>query len=334
MTPSSGNSDVESPPPEGTAPGPHGGDGHRVAAGLGIDPADVLDLSASLNPVAPECREILRDSLDEIDRYPDDTTATAALADAIGVDASRLVLTNGGAEAIALAARLYPVGWADELDFGLYRRHLTTLDPDGFRWRSDPHNPTGALAPADDRSRVRDEAFYLLATGTWTRGDEGVTALGSLTKAWAIPGLRIGYVLAADDAEADAIRHLRPRWSVNGLVCSALPRLLELAEPATWRDEIASLRGDLVDVLRAHGLEPDPSSVNYVWVPHAPGLRDTLAARGIVIRSGESFGFADAVRIAVPDADGLERLATELSRISTTPLQESSQDTQKENRKT
>lgn len=309
-----------------TKAGPHGGDGHRIAAALGIDPDEILDLSASLNPVAPDHRSILRDSLDEIDRYPDDTVATAALAETIGVDARRLVLTNGGSEAIALVAQLYPVGWADELDFGLYRRHLATLDPAGFRWRSDPHNPTGALADPDDRSRVRDEAFYLLATGEWTRGDAGVTALGSLTKAWAIPGLRIGYVLAADDAEADAIRRLRPRWSVNGLICAALPRLLELAEPSMWRDTIAKLRGELVDLLRSHGLEPEPSAVNYVWVPHAPGLRDRLVAHGIVIRSGESFGLPDAVRIAVPDADGLARLEADLARISATPRQESTHD--------
>src|SRR5690606_32376008 len=135
-----------------------------------------------------------------------------------GVDPARLVLTNGGAEAIALVARHRPVGWADECDFSLYRRHLARLDPAGPRWRSDPHNPTGRLAAPDDVADVRDEAFYLLATGTWTRGDRDATVLGSLTKAWAIPGIRVGYVLARDGDEADAIRALRPRWSVNGLV--------------------------------------------------------------------------------------------------------------------
>ncbi|MFP5323051.1 MAG: aminotransferase class I/II-fold pyridoxal phosphate-dependent enzyme [Acidimicrobiia bacterium] len=296
-------------------PGPHGGDVVRVAAALGRDPADLLDLSASLNPLAPDVRPVLRAALDVVDRYPDDERATRALAEAMDVDPARLVLTNGGAEAIALVAQLRPTGWADEMDFSLYRRHLRTLDPAGPRWASDPHNPTGRLAAADDRADVRDEAFHLLATGRWTRGDEGATALGSLTKAWAMPGIRVGYVLARDDAEAQALRRLRPRWAVNGLVCAGLPALLELAEPDRWRDGIAALRRQLVDLLARHGLAPEPSDVNYVWIPVAPGLREALLPHGVVVRDGASFGHPDAVRIAVPDAAGLDRLATALDRI-------------------
>lgn len=300
-------------------PGPHGGDVERIAAALGRPVSELLDLSASLNPLAPDVRPILRSALDEVGRYPDDGRATAALAEAMGVDRDRLVLTNGGAEAIALVARHRPVGWADECDFSLYRRHLTGLDPDGPRWQSDPHNPTGRLAAADDVAEVRDEAFYLLATGAWTRGDE-VTVLGSLTKSWAIPGIRIGYVLAADDAEADAIRALRPRWSVNGLVCAALPALLDVGDPVRWRDGIASLRSELVALLARHGLRAEPSDAPYVWVPDAPGLRDHLLPHGVVVRHGGSFGHPDAVRIAVPGAVGLERLDRALSSLHRSDL--------------
>ncbi len=295
-------------------PGPHGGNAEHLARVLGRPVCDILDLSASLNPLAPDCRPALVAALDELDRYPDDTGATAALADAMGVDADRLVLTNGGAEAIALVAQHRPRGWADECDFGLYRRHLADLDPAGPQWRSDPHNPTGRLAAAGDRAAVRDEAFYLLATGRWTRGDAGTTALGSLTKAWALPGLRVGYVLAADTAEAEAIRTLRPRWSVNGLVCAALPALLDLADPGRWRDGIADLRSQLVDVLDDHDLVAETSDVNYVWVPQAAGLRDRLLPHGILVRDGSSFGRPDAVRIAVPEPAGLERLARTLDQ--------------------
>lgn len=295
-------------------PAAHGGDVERVARALGRPIDEIIDLSASLNPLAPDCRPTLTAALDQLDRYPDDTAATTALADAMDVDASRLVLTNGGAEAIALVAQLNPHGWADECDFGLYRRHLSQLTPDGPRWRSDPHNPTGRLAPADVHDAVRDEAFYLLATGRWTRGDVDATVLGSLTKAWALPGLRIGYVLATDADQADAIRSLRPRWSVNGLVCAALPALLELAEPRRWRDGISELRRQLVDVLAAHGLAAEPSDANYVWVPDAPGLRDRLLPHGVLVRDGGSFGHPTAVRIAVPGPDDLARLEVALTR--------------------
>lgn len=301
-----------------TTAGPHGGDVERIAAQIGRHPSELLDLSASLNPLAPDVRPALREAVATIDRYPDDRHATVALAEAVGVDPARLVLTNGGAEAIALVAQLRPTGWADEMDFSLYRRHLRHLDPAGPRWASDPRNPTGRLAAPDDRADVRDEAFYLLATGAWTRGDDGATVIGSLTKAWAMPGIRVGYVLAPDDEVADAVRRLRPRWSVNGLACAALPGLLGLAEPVRWRDGIAELRRRLVAVLVDHGLAPEPSDVSYVWVPAAAGLRAALLAHGVVVRDGTSFGHPDAVRIAVPDEAGLERLAGALERTDRT----------------
>src|SRR5439155_20400403 len=99
------------------APGPHGGDGGRVAAALGLDPAAVLDLSLSLNPVAPDARELVGKHLDAVLRYPDPAPATEALAAAIGVDPERLLLTNGGAEAIALVAAEVGGGVAREPDF-------------------------------------------------------------------------------------------------------------------------------------------------------------------------------------------------------------------------
>src|SRR3546814_10939863 len=80
-------------------PGQHGGDGAAVARALGIDVSDVVDLSMSLNPFAPDVAALTAAHLDAVGRYPDVTEATRALAEAIGVDQDRLVLTNGGREA-------------------------------------------------------------------------------------------------------------------------------------------------------------------------------------------------------------------------------------------
>jgi histidinol-phosphate/aromatic aminotransferase/cobyric acid decarboxylase-like protein len=292
--------------------GDHGGDGARLAAALGVDVDEVLDLSASLNPCAPDVAPIVIRHLDALDRYPDDTAAAAAVAEMVGVEAERLVLTNGGAEAIALVAGLHPVGWADDCDFSLYRRHLARCEPGAPRWMSDPNNPTGRLADADETAFVRDEAFYVLATGRWTRGDADCWVVGSLTKAFACPGLRMGYVIAPDDRGADAVRALRPRWSVGGLESAVLPDLVVLADPVGWRDGIAELRRQLVTLLADHGLTAEPAAANYVWIPDAPGLRDVLAAQRVLVRSGGSFGHPDAVRIAVPDERGLTRLAAAL----------------------
>jgi histidinol-phosphate/aromatic aminotransferase/cobyric acid decarboxylase-like protein len=281
------------------APGEHGGDAAAIAAALGLDPTSMLDLSVNLSPVAPEVRLLLARHLDAVTTYPDPRCAEAALAERLGTD---VLLTNGGSEAIALVASHLGAVSVVEPEFSLWRRHAR-IAADAPRVRSNPNNPLGVLAADDERAAVWDEAFFPLATGRWTRGDAGALVVGSLTKVLACPGLRVGYI-AGDDV--DRFRAAQPAWSVNGLVCAALPSMLDVLDLPGAARAIASLRADLVDVLRAAGFEPRPSDAPWVLVD-AP-LRDRLAPHGIVVRDCASFGMPGVTRIAVPGALGLERL--------------------------
>jgi histidinol-phosphate/aromatic aminotransferase/cobyric acid decarboxylase-like protein len=273
-----------------------------------VDPSAVLDLSASLNPVAPAAAPVVARHLDAVIRYPDAAEATAALAGALGVGTERLLLTNGGAEAIALLAAEWPEGEVDEPEFALYRRHLRAVEPGARRWRSNPHNPSGSLAGQDERADVWDESFYGLATGCWTRGDAGAVVVGSLTKLLACPGLRAGYVLASDAVLIERLAARQPRWAVNGLVCAALPELLAPVDLPAWAARVAGLRDDLVAVLDRHGRRARAGAANWVLVDDAGDLRARLARAAVLVRDCTSFGLPDTVRIAVPDDAGLARL--------------------------
>lgn len=286
----------------------HGGGTLALARRLGVAPEAVLDLSVSLNPVAPDVAPFVARHAGAVRRYPDADEATSALAAAMGVAPDRLVLTNGGAEAIALLAAELGAGWVDDPDFSLYRRHLPSLSADAPRWRSNPHNPTGLLAPPEERAGVWDEAFFPLSTGRWTRGDPGTPVVGSLTKLYACPGLRLGYALLPTVELADRVRARQPRWAVNGLACAVLPELVALTDLPAWAGAVAERRQRLVDVLRAHALEPLPSDANWVLVPSAGSRVERLASRAILVRDCTSFGLPGTARIAVPDDDGLERL--------------------------
>ena len=293
------------------APGPHGGDGPAVARALGLAPGDVLDLSLSLNPLAPDPVPVVARHLGALRAYPDPSDATRALARVMDVDADSLLLTNGGSEAIALLAAEVG-GHVLEPDFALHPRSGGPL------WRSNPHSPSGLLARDDETADVWDEAFFQLATGRWTRGD-GVPVVGSLTKLLACPGLRAGYLLA-DPALVARCRDRQPAWSVGGLAAAALPELLDRVDLPAWRDGIAALRARLVDVLAGHGISTRPSDANWV-LADAPGLRDTLAPHGVVVRDCASFGLAGVARIAVPDEAGLARLDAALAQAQPQPVE-------------
>lgn len=286
--------------------GGHGGDGPAVARALGLDPDAVLDLSVSLNPAAPDVAALAARHLGALRHYPDQRHATRLLAGAMGVSADQLLLTNGGSEAIALVAAELGGRIAAEPEFGLHPR-----GEGGPVWRSDPHNPTGRLAGPGEGGDVWDEAFYALATGRWTARRPGVV-VGSLTKVFACPGLRLGYILA-DDAARFAGR--QPHWPVNGLALALLPELLEAADLAGWRRAVVDARTGLAAVLAAHGIRAEPSDAPWV-LARAPGLRDRLAPFGVVVRDCTSFGLPDHVRIAVPAAAGLARIDDALRRAA------------------
>ncbi len=291
----------------------HGGDAAAVARALGLDPASMLDLSASLNPFAPDVSALAVAHLDSLVAYPDDRPATRLLAMSLGVDPGRLVLTNGGAEAIALVAGHLGRGEVVEPEFSLYRRHLSVVEEGAGRWRSNPSNPLGVLAAPGETAAVWDEAFYALATGEWTRGDDEAWRLGSLTKLWACAGLRLGYVIAPDEAAAEAIRARRPRWSVNGLALSLVGPMLEATDLAGWSRDIADLRSRFSAGIAGLGLGVTESAANWVLVHEVAGLREGLAPRGIMVRDCTNFGLPGTVRIALPRAEHLDGVLTAIA---------------------
>lgn len=309
--PNGGFSEV---PSSSIAAGAHGGEGPRLARALGVAAESVLDLSMSMNPVAPNVGSMLSAHLSAASFYPDAEAATVALAEALERPVSEVLLTNGGAEAIALVAGEVGVGRVDDPDFSLYRRHLASVVDTGPRWRSDPHSPSGALAGPDEVAAVWDEAFYPLATGRWTSGRDAIL-LGSLTKVFSCPGLRIGYIADGDTDRIERMARAQPRWSVNGLALSIIPELLANAPLREWTEAIAGLRESLGELLTSHGLVVEAGHGPWVLVHDAAGLRAHLAGHAIAVRDCSSFAMADTVRIGVTDADGMRRLSSALETL-------------------
>ena len=140
----------------------------------------------------------------------------------------------------------------------------------------------------------------------------------AFTKSYALAGLRLGYVLCADEGLLDRMRAAGQTWAVStpaqiaGLACFADEGYL-----ATSRELIERERAYLIDELRSLGLRVVEGQANYLlFRAHAELGRD-LRERGLLVRSCANFvGLGDAwYRIAVRTHQENERLVAALREV-------------------
>lgn len=204
---------------------------------------------------------------------------------------------------------------------------------------ANPNNPAGSLIPepdllvlleAADRSgavTVVDEAFIdFVEEGSLKRtlaDFPRLLLLRSLTKCFALPGLRVGYALAAPELLARLLRFREP-WSVNILAQAAAVAALgdrEYQERSRllvprWREEFRQAL-EQFDALRVF-----PGVANYLLVRlldpvvAAPILKERLLRERIAIRDCSSFrGLGQAfARLAVRPPSEQARLLDALKR--------------------
>jgi histidinol-phosphate aminotransferase len=148
-----------------------------------------------------------------------------------------------------------------------------------------------------------DEAYLPFAAGLRSiAGLEmgNIISLRSMTKDYALAGLRLGY-LVADEAVIDALVRVRPPWNVNTMAQAAgIAALEEEAYLGRCVERLRDTKRSLVDGMRTLGLEPLPSRTHFFLVPvgDAAACRSALLARGIQVRDCTSFGLPAYVRIA------------------------------------
>lgn len=199
-----------------------------------------------------------------------------------------------------------------------------------------PANPSGTLYPSCTIAQIRricsssntflvlDEAFMDFCPGGSAAGDfagEGnVLILRSMTKFFAIPGLRLGYAMAQPEL-IGRLGRLGGPWSVNSLAQAAGAAALADGEyrELTLRyveRERAVLAGE-ISALK--GLKPFPSRANFLLVeiidgPTAPELQRLLLKQRILIRDCSGFAglsekfFRIAVRTHAENGRLLEHL--------------------------
>jgi histidinol-phosphate/aromatic aminotransferase/cobyric acid decarboxylase-like protein len=192
-----------------------------------------------------------------------------------------------------------------------------------------PNNPTGVHLKAAELQAlaqqnhavtfVVDQAFLSLcehAAEIVAPRPPNVLFVRSLTKDHAIPGLRVGAVVASP-ALAARLELSRPSWSTSaGAQAAAVAARHESDFVAECRRKLIDDRRALAAALATLGLACVPSSTTFV-LAGLPGavtgheLRDRLLGRfHILVRDCASFGLPDFIRVAArPEADRRALLA-------------------------
>jgi histidinol-phosphate aminotransferase len=307
----------------------------------------LLDFAVNVRGAGPPAwlRERLVVALDRLGRYPcaeQDNAARVAVATRHGRDPAEVLVLGGVAEGFALLPALAPRSAAvvhpsfTEPEVALRGANITVirvLTDAAHRLQAEripaeadlvvlgnPTNPTSVLHPAEmvrglarpGRVLVVDEAFADAEPGereslATDRDIPGLLVLRSLTKTWALPGLRAGYALGAPDLLA-RLAAPRPPWPVGTLVleavrvCSAPAAVAEAAAAAaqTVRDRewMAHRLADLPGVT-VH--QPASAPFLLLQVPRGERVRAALADAGIAVRRADTFpGLTpDHLRVAV-----------------------------------
>jgi threonine-phosphate decarboxylase len=195
-----------------------------------------------------------------------------------------------------------------------------------------PHNPIGRLyaredllalvdvAEANDVAVLLDEAFVDYAPQASllpvAASKSRFVVLRSLTKFYAIPGLRVGYAVCAAGTAA-AIRKQLDAWPVSTIALEAGRAALSEEEYGIRTRRVnAQARKEFAAALREIGLTVFPSAANFLLVklPRGSGaeLDRSLESSRVLIRRCDSFsGLGDSyIRLAVRSREDNSRLVS------------------------
>ncbi|MFH1031539.1 MAG: histidinol-phosphate transaminase [Chloroflexota bacterium] len=177
-----------------------------------------------------------------------------------------------------------------------------------------PNNPTGQylsreevtkiLSAARNSLVILDEAYIAFTENMWSSLDfvcqSNLVILRSMTKDYALAGLRLGYALAAKSL-ISVLSRVKPPWNVSSIAQAAgVFTIKTYGYLEECRKKISEAKEFLIEGLKGLGLSPLPSQTNFflVKINDATNFRKALLQKGILVRDCASFGLPDYIRLA------------------------------------
>ena len=252
---------------------------------------------------------------------PEAWTLERMIAERHGIDPRCVIVTSGATDAIYLVAQalhytsVIPAPTFREYEdacrmvYSSKGRAVARQERQRVRetmlWLCNPNNPTGEVLRASeieellrdydivviDQSYERYTSLPVMTHKSAVR-HRRVVQLHSMTKDYAVPGLRLGYIVAAPRLANSLRRHLRP-WAVSALAVEAGKYLLQHDELLVQPDlqEAQRLYRELCKI---EGIDVMPSHTNFFLCRLHSGtaaqLKDYLAHKHkILIRDASNF---------------------------------------------
>ncbi|MDY6910973.1 MAG: histidinol-phosphate transaminase [Chloroflexota bacterium] len=194
-----------------------------------------------------------------------------------------------------------------------------------------PNNPTGQYLARDEIERILtagknamvilDEAYISFVDNPWNSLDlinaDNIIIMRSMTKDYALAGLRLGYAIANPDI-IGTLQKVCPPWTVNAVAqIAGTIALQDLSYIETCQERIRQAGQFLQEELTKTGLLLLPSKAHFFLVKtgNAWEFRQALLKYGIMIRDCTSFGLPEYVRIAPRSVPECERLIAAVRKI-------------------
>ena len=323
----------------------HGGNIHAARRSASTVNLDILDCSASINPLGPSPKvlQALKQHAREIIHYPDPDSyeLCQALADRFQVKRGEIIVGNGSNELIyhlplalgitralvigptyseyakAVMCHGGAVTWVHAKEVSDYAPPFEKMlrflgskkrrknEPQAL-FLCNPNSPTGQvlsqeqiiilvqLAVKKNIHVILDEAFMDYCEESsltpLVGRYENLLVLRSFTKFYAVPGLRLGMLLASSRV-VDRVRAVLPTWSVNILAqVAGLTALQDKKFSTRSLKVIERERVFMIQALRAlEGCHVYSSAANFLMMQlpsycRATWLTRTLKIKGILIR--------------------------------------------------
>lgn len=249
------------------------------------------------------------------------------IASQCGVDPCAVIVTGGATEAIYLTAQAFRMRHrCQQPTFSEYAdaiRMFRSEHPCGrARWLCNPNNPTGRACTGEEVLQmarredllVVDQSYEHYTAVAMLSPQEAVAAgnivqIHSLTKTYAVPGLRLGYIVAAPPLARRLRSCLRP-WSVGALAVEGGRFLMNTQQPV--RVDLAEARRLRRRLMELPGVVVEETDTNFMLCQlsgaTAACLKDYLArTHGMLIRDASNFcGLTDRhfrVAARTPDED-------------------------------